>query len=477
MACVITLAHWLYLGGTLFIIGTMLFRRNVVVPAIASTFLVCLFYSSSMGIALQSTFRASLVAASSLFDIFLIIAVMTALLSALKDLGADQKMILPFQQVMRNGHISFLVLIIVTYAISMFFWPTPAVPLVGAILIPVAVRAGLPPIGAGIAISLAGQGMALSSDYIIQIAPTLSAAPGDLSVSMVSDRGLILSIVTGVVAIGLAYLMLRKQIQKPSELHLQKWEKDGMDDANKKATKIETPTVAKIKKAKLFAIVVPLVFLGIVSYMVYAKVAAVTDIEGGEGAALIGGGALLLLLFATFSNDRKRALEKVSNYIIEGLVFAFKAMGIVLPIAGFFFLGNDETAAQILGMSDDAPAFLFDLIVAGEGFIPQYPIFAAFGILIIGMISGLDGSGFSGLPLTGALAAPLGTTMGMEPETMAAIGQMGAIWVGGGTLIAWSSLVAVAGFAKVPVMELVRKSFFPVVIGLLASTIFAIIFL
>jgi|SRR5690625_519321 len=474
VAYVITLAHWLYLGGTLLIIGTMLFRKNVVVPAIAATFFVCLFYSSSIGVALQSTFRASLVAATSLFDIFLIIAVMTALLRALKDLGADEKMIQPFQHVMRNGHISFIVLVVVTYAISLFFWPTPAVPLVGAILIPVAIRAGLPPIGAGIAISLAGQGMALSSDYIIQIAPSLSAAPGDLSVGMVADRALLLSIITGVIAIGLAYVLLRKQIKKPSESHLRKW---SADEEEQISPSTETSTKVKTKPAKFFAIFVPIVFLGIVSYMVYAKTSTAVDIDGGEGAALIGGGALLLLLCAAFTKDRKQALEKVSNHIIEGLIFAFKAMGIVLPIAGFFFLGNDETAAQILVMSEDsAPAFLFDLIIAGESFIPQYPIFAAFGILLIGMISGLDGSGFSGLPLTGALASPLGTTMGMEPETLAAIGQMGAIWVGGGTLIAWSSLVAVAGFAKVPVMELVRKSFFPVVIGLFIATACAVLF-
>ncbi len=66
--------------------------------------------------------------------------------------------------------------------------------------------------------------------------------------------------------------------------------------------------------------------------------------------------------------------------------------------------------------------------------------------------------------------------MGIDATTLAAIGQMGAIWVGGGTLVAWSSLVAVAGFAKVPVLELVRKSFVPVVVGLIASTIFAVLF-
>lgn len=118
---VLSLAHWLYLFGTVLIIVTMLFRKNVVVPAIGVTFLVALSYTGSLGVALQSTFRASLVAANSLFDIFLIIAVMTALLRSLKDIGADQKMIVPFQKVMVNGHVSYFVLIIITYVISLFF--------------------------------------------------------------------------------------------------------------------------------------------------------------------------------------------------------------------------------------------------------------------------------------------------------------------------------------------------------------------
>lgn len=468
---VLTLAHWIYLAGTIIIILTMLFKKNVVVPAIVVTFLVALAFTGSFGAALQSTFNASLVAASSLFDIFLIIAVMTALLRSLNDLGADEKMVVPFQKVMVNGHVSYFVIILITYVISLFFWPTPAVPLVGAILIPVAIRAGLPPIGAGIAISLAGQGMALSSDYVIQIAPTLSASASNLDVGIIADRALALSLVTGVIAISLAYLFLRKSIKSPSQKHLTAWNETGTkpQTENKKKPKNE-------RKGKLFAIIVPVAFLCIVGYMTFAKITGTAEMEGGDGASIIGGAALLLLIVATFTNNMKESLEKVSKHIIGGLIFAFKAMGIVLPIAGFFFLGNDETAAGILGMSEGAPAFLFDLILAGEHLIPSNGILAAFGILIIGMITGLDGSGFSGLPLTSALSGPLGTTMGMDPATLAAIGQMGAIWVGGGTLIAWSSLVAVAGFAKVPVMDLVRKSFFPVVIGLIASTIFAILF-
>src|SRR5699024_7553391 len=117
----VTLAHWIYFIGTLLIILTMLFKRNVVVPAVVATFFVALAYSESIGIAFQSTFRASLTAASSLFDIFLIIAVMTALLKSLKDIGADEKMIMPFQRVMINGHISYFILILLTYSISLFF--------------------------------------------------------------------------------------------------------------------------------------------------------------------------------------------------------------------------------------------------------------------------------------------------------------------------------------------------------------------
>lgn len=471
---VLSLAHWLYLFGTVLIIVTMLFRKNVVVPAIGVTFLVALSYTGSLGVALQSTFRASLVAANSLFDIFLIIAVMTALLRSLKDIGADQKMIVPFQKVMVNGHVSYFVLIIITYVISLFFWPTPAVPLVGAILIPVAIRAGLPPLGAGIAIALAGQGMALSSDYIIQIAPTLSASASNLSVSVVADRALVLSIITGVVAIGLAYLYLRKSMKTPSVKHLKDWENSGIKtDSDDEET---SDKMTSEKKGNFFAFLVPIAFLFIVGFMIYSKISGTAETEGGEGAALIGGAALLLLLASAMTDNMKESLEQVSKHIIGGLIFAFKAMGIVLPIAGFFFLGNDETAAQILGISEGAPAFLFELILAGDHLIPNNAFLAAFGVLIIGMITGLDGSGFSGLPLTGALAGPLGSTMGIDPETLAAIGQMGAIWVGGGTLIAWSSLVAVAGFARVPVMELVRKCFLPVVIGLALSTLFAVLF-
>lgn len=471
----LTAAHWMYLLGTIIIILTMLFRQNIVVPSIIVTFLVGWIFTGSFISGLQTIFNASLVAAGELFNIFLIIAIMTALLHSLKDLGTDKQMITPFQQVMKNGHISYWVIIFVTYVISLFFWPTPAVPLVGALLIPVAVRAGLPPIGAAIAISLAGQGMALSSDYVIQIAPMLTATAAGADTTILADRALVLSLITGVTAIVIAYLMLRKSIQKPADSHLVAWEKiDGSEEQQQENLQIQKQK--RSKYSTLFAIVVPVTFLLIIVYMFLAKFSDILpSIEGGTGAALIGGAAGVLLILATVFYNVRQSLNNVSENIVKGFLFAFKAMGPVIPIAGFFFLGSGELASKIFGLAEDAtPSFLFDLVVAGQGIIPESAIISGFGILIIGAVTGLDGSGFSGLPLVGSLSGALSGTVGIDAETLGAIGQMGAIWIGGGTLIAWSSLVAVAGFAKVPVIDLVRKSFLPVVIGLILSTIVAL---
>ncbi|GAJ98454.1 membrane protein [Geomicrobium sp. JCM 19055] len=461
----IVASHWIYFAGILLIILTMLLRRNVVVPAIVMTFIIGLVFTGSVTMGLQTIFTASLVAAGELFSIFLIIAIMTALLQGLEVVGANEQMIKPFGKIMTNGHISYYVIIIVTYCISLFFWPTPAVPLVGALLLPVAIRAGLPPIAGAAAIAIAGQGMALSSDYIIQIAPMLSATAAGVDIQAVADRAFVLSIITGVVAIGVAYLMLRKSIQKPSATHLNKWMGEKRIEHRESIG----------WKGKLFAIVVPVTFLIVILYMLYTTFFTDISLEGGSGAALIGGAALILLILASVFYKPKQVFDNVSDCMVDGFLFAFKAMGPVIPIAGFFFLGSDEFSGSIL-QTETAPAFLFDLVQSGQQFIPEHGIFAAFGILLIGMITGLDGSGFSGLPLTGALSGALGTVTGVDAATLAAIGQMGAIWVGGGTLIAWSSLVAVAGVARVDVQTLVRVCFFPVILGLLLSTLYAVFF-
>src|SRR5919206_1539538 len=138
----LTAAHWVFLVGVVVILATMIMRKNIVVPAVAATFLTALVFTGSLTTGLSSVFNASLTAATSLFSIFLIIAMVTAMLRALEGLGADRRMVAPFRKVMRNGHLAFWTLVIVTYFISLFFWPTPAVPPIGAVLGPGGSRGG-----------------------------------------------------------------------------------------------------------------------------------------------------------------------------------------------------------------------------------------------------------------------------------------------------------------------------------------------
>jgi hypothetical protein len=521
----ITVAHWIYLAGIVVILITMAVRKNIVVPAVTGTLLTAWAFSGSIVTGLSSIFNASLVAAKELFNIFLIIALVTAMLGALRQMGADKLMVTPFRRVMRTGTSSFIVLAIVTYVISLFFWPTPAVPLVGAVLIPVAIRAGLSPLSVGMVIAIAGQGMALSADYIIKVAPGISAKAAGVDPDAVADKALVLSLIVGVTALIITFVMQRRTWRTPSADLLVAWENEAdrlgiepidepasqtdgdqgaggpadartprmpipidgptaMEPATHTATAVLTaPDVdqgvpPKTLPSKLFAVLVPLVYLGFIVYLLLGKFTTVVPpLKGGDAAAIVGGLAAIILFAASATNDKRNFLETSSLHVVDGLVFAFKAMGIVLPIAGFFFIGNGDFSGAILGMPSgvQGPAILFDLINAAQSHLSPNPFVTSFGILLIGLIAGLEGSGFSGLPLTGSLAGALGPAVNMDPSTLAAIGQMGNIWAGGGTLVAWSSLIAVAGFARVPVLTLARKCFLPVMAGLVLCTLFAIL--
>ena len=211
--------------------------------------------------------------------------------------------------------------------------------------------------------------------------------------------------------------------------------------------------------------------LAVVSILIYR---AISDqehvISGGDATAFMGGTSLILLILSTFGHEGSKGLEKIIEHLREGFYFAIKIFAPVIPIAGFFFLGNPDNAAAILG--DGTPGFLFDWgqIIATR--LGDSPLITSFGIAFIGMLGGLDGSGFSGLPLTGALSAAVGNASGLNVAILASLGQVAGIFVGGGTLAAWAFGVAAdSGVSGVNPVELVRRNFIPVMTGLFVACI------
>lgn len=458
-----TISHWIYIIVLLVVVLTMVMKRDVVLPCIIGIFALGVAFHGSIMAGIQTVFNALFVAGVELFDIMLVIALMVAMLKSIQTMGADVLMVSPLRPLMRNPKVAFWVLGGAMYVFALLFWPTPSTALVGVLLIPLAIHGGLPPIAAAMAVNIFGHGMALSGDLVIQGAPGLSETSAGLVPGSMLNEVAVLSLVTGLVAGTIAYLTtLRDYGKKPVE----GFTSQAIDEKNVKNVEITG-------LSRVFAVVVPLVLLTIIAYMIFfPNPIGGEPIRGGAATAVLGGTGAVLMLLAGTSKYGTKALEEVVGFIREGLLYAIKIFAPVIPIAGFFLMGSGSVA-DILG--EGAPQFLFDVGNFLANRLPLNAFALGFGNLFIGILTGLDGSGFSGLPLTAGLAQALGGPAGVNVEGLAAIGQMGAVWTGGGTLTAWAfGLVATAGVAGINPIELARRNFVPVLIGLIVSTLVGI---
>lgn len=113
-----------------------------------------------------------------------------------------------------------------------------------------------------------------------------------------------------------------------------------------------------------------------------------------------------------------------------------------------------------------------DLGVALSSVVPLSKEVGAITLTGVGAITGLDGSGFSGISLVGSIAKLFATAIGTGIATLTALGQIAAIWVGGGTLVPWA-LIPAAAICGVSPFELARRNVVSVITGLIVTTIVA----
>src|SRR5699024_3314081 len=140
-------------------------------------------------------------------------SLMLAMLKSMQAQGADVLMVAPMRRLMTNPWNSFFILGITMYIGTTFFWGTPTVVLVGPVLIPIAKRAGLPAMGAAVAISLFHI-MALSGDLVIQGATKLSANAAEVSSSEILPYTGLFAVTVGIVSIVIAFYMLRRDMKR-----------------------------------------------------------------------------------------------------------------------------------------------------------------------------------------------------------------------------------------------------------------------
>lgn len=455
---------WLHGVYVLFVIGiiaTMVLRRDTSLICIAGIAALGLTATGSISAAVGGVFGSFIYAITELLPTILVICIIVAMSRVLTETGINETMIRPLASLVRTPALAYWVIGIVMMIMSWFFWPSPAVALIGAVMLPVALRVGLPAVGAAVAMNLFGHGIALSGDFIIQGAPTLTAKAAGLPVAEVMTASVPLVIVMGTVTTLTAFWYLNKDM-KSGALRVDP-EASAILSAPRDTAPVRLSPVLRSGLATL----VPLLFLLDVVAMF------ALDLRGGDATALVGGTALLILLMDTVLAHRQAGLEQVTAHLIQGFQFGFRVFGPVIPIAAFFYMG-DSGFVSVFGemLPNGSHGIVNDLGVALAHTIPIGKEVAALALTTIGVITGLDGSGFSGITLAGSLAQLFATALGSGAATLTALGQIAAIWVGGGTIIPWALLPA-AAICGVDPFELARRNLYPVVIGLLVTTLVA----
>lgn len=461
MGIELTALHWIYVVFIVLIIGFMVKRRDTTLICIVGIFLLSITATGDFVASISKVFSSFIYAITELLSTIIIICVIVAMSRVLLKTGINEVMVSPFAKIIKNPTLAFWTIGILMMLISWFFWPSPAVALLGAVLLPVAIRAGLPALGVAMAMNLFGHGIALSGDFVIQGAPKLTADAAGLPVHEVISASIPLVIVMGIVTTVVAFLLLKRDMKRGTIDMI-----GNFDGETQEQEEVDTNLLSMRQKG-IFAILIPIVFLLNVVAM------SIFDLTGGDATALIGGTTLALLLLLSMFAHKNAGLEKTTSYLIQGFQFGFKVFGPVIPIAAFFYLG-DSGFTQIIGnhLPEGSQGIINDLGGALAGVVPLTTEIAAVTVAGVGAITGLDGSGFSGISLVGSIANLFGTVIGEGTATLTALGQIAAIYVGGGTLLPWA-LIPAAAICNVSPFELARRNLIPVVIGLFVTTIVA----
>ncbi len=460
----LTSLHWVFSSFILLIIVTMIMRRDTSLVCIIGLFIMGYMAKGTLNQAVIGIFNSFVYAINELSGTILVISLIVAMSKALLYTGINEVMVEPFARVIRTPGMAYWVIGLFMMVISCFFWPSPAAALMGAVLLPVSRRVGLPAMGVAVAMNLFGHGIALSGDWVIQGAPKLTAAAAGIPVQDVVAASVPLIIVMGLVTVSIAYWSLKRDMAngKLSVEH----ESVVVNEHTEKDTTVAIQLSPLAKR--WIAAMVPLLF-GFDVVALYSF-----NLRGGDATALIGGTSILIMSVIALLAHRSKGLEKATDYLLEGFKFGITVFGPIIPIAAFFYLGDSGfTAIFGKALSPESQGLVNDLGLAMAHSVTISPAIGAFTIMLVGIITGLDGSGFSGISLVGSLAKLFSVSIGSGIATLTALGQIAAIFTGGGTLIPWS-VIAAAAICNVSPFELARRNLLPVLIGLFVTTVVAI---
>ena len=284
----LTSLHIAYIVITVAVLAALLLKKEIVLPCALGILIIGYLYKGSLIGAVQTLNNAIIHSCIELLSIIVVIALVVAMSHAMIAVGADQMLMRPVGRIIRTRNTAFWAIGLAMLIVSWLIWPSPAVALIGALLLPVASRVGLPAIWAAVAMNLFGHGAGLSSDFFIQGAPDITATAAGVDTVTVMRASLPLWAVMCITTFAVAFFLMHRDLkQNPSlatvELH----------DFSR--------TIERPRLAIAIAVLIPAALLFDVGLMVRF------GITGGDATALVAGTALILMSVTTIADQIGRA--------------------------------------------------------------------------------------------------------------------------------------------------------------------------
>lgn len=444
----------IYFIFIIFIVIAIILKKKPILIGALGLLAVGISETGSIFIGIQVAFRAILSTATDLLPIILLIGLVVAMTTMLKETKTDEMIIRPFRRVQKISIIYWLLGITVWF-LTLFLWPTPAVTLLGAVIVPIINNTKINPLGLAVGLCIFGEGLGLAGDFIIQGAPGLLAKSAGLELNEVIEKSVPLVLGSGLIAAFIGYwvlLKLNKQQIDTKPIALQVKNRDQISPVLLEAETEPSEGQLKENKRYLLALITIAVYLLAIVWLF------VGGVRGDSAAAATGGITIVVLIIGTILINYKTSLNTFVQYIQGGMRFSMEVFAPVVVIAGFFILGTQGGSEEILmrsgfGYLEQLAISLSKVIILNEVTCSLLVVFAA----ILGAISG---SGFSALPLVGGVAAALGQTANLPVIQLGVLGQVAAIWTDA-TVIPWGFPAVVGAVTKTEAASIVRHNILP----------------
>ena len=287
--------HYIYIFMTILILVALVFKKEIVVPCIIGVLLIGYGYSKNILSTIQILNNAIVASCVELLGIIVVIAAVVAMSRAMIAVGADEALIRPVRGIIKTKNRAFFGIGLAMLIVSWLIWPSPAVALIGALLLPVASKVGLTPIWAAVAMNIFGHGAGLSSDFFIQGAPSISASAAGVATTDVMSASLPLWAVMCITVVAISYFMMRRELKHNPQT--------AVEEIEQVDRQIEKPGLSKV-----MAVLIPVAFLADVVLMVRFHV------TGGDATALVTGTALILRCGCVGSIGKDNGLFKRRIY-------------------------------------------------------------------------------------------------------------------------------------------------------------------